>query len=178
MNWITNLGALENINFGQLKKVEFTNRQCNKDIRYTTQTSTGAKTFSLIVKPKEAFCISKRRTTENLFESEEFISGGVLKGCLAETLKLISGNNSEFTELRANLDKIRFTHGFPSKNRVRPMVAPLSLVKISLPPFYDVANSKDAILIGVEKQSPAFSVDWKKFSDVESEFGWNIRKLF
>lgn len=178
LNWITNLGALENINFGQLKKVKFTNdNQETKQIQFANQTATGAQTSALIIKPKEPFCISKRRTTENLFESEEFISGGVLKGCLAETLKLISDdNNTDFNKLRENLDRIRFTHTFPSSSKVRPVVAPLSLVKIEQPAFFDVASQKEAILLGGDPQSPAFSVDWKKFDDVDSAFGWEHPK--
>ena len=138
LNWITNLGALENINFGQLGTV-VVSEEFNEQIKPSAQPSTGAETFALILKPKEPFCISKRRTTENLFESEEFIPGGAIKGCIAETLKLIADNTAQFTDLKANLHLIRFTHAFPAKTRVRPTVAPLSLVKISQPAFYDVA---------------------------------------
>ncbi len=177
LKWITNLGALENINFGQLEKVEFINEsEEKKSVRYMNQMVDASEILALILKPQDPFCISKRRTTENLFESEEFIPGGVIKGCVAETRKLMIDNQQDLKELDENLYLIRFAHAFPAKTRVRPVVAPLSLVKISQPPFYDVADFKDAILIGVRPQSPAFSVDWKKFDDIDSAFGWEHPK--
>jgi hypothetical protein len=181
LKWITNLGALENINFGQLNEVELKGEVKNQ-IQYSTQTATNKDVFDLILKPQEPFCISKRRTTENLFESEEFISGGVIKGCIAETLKLISDDNNPFTELKNNCHLIRFTHAFPSKNKTRPIVIPLSFVKIKsdkdekhfAKKYNDVWKYKNAILI--KNESPAFSVDWKNSDDIDMEFGWEHPK--
>ena len=173
LDWITNLGALENINFGQLKKVELTG-ETFPNVNTNTSAANGEQYLDLIITPQEPFCISKRRTTDNLFESEIFIPGGAIKGTLDETLKLINPDETAFNALRDNLHLIRFTHAFPSKSNIRPVVAPLSLVKINVPSFYDAANYKDAVLIGVPPQSPAFSVDWKKFGDVESHFGWEM----
>ena len=188
LKWITNLGALENINFGRLETVSVTENN-EKEFTHSAQPSTGAESFTLILKPKESFCISKRRTTENLFESEEFISGGVIKGCIAETIRLIKDKeetkNSEFKELLENLHAVRFTHAFPTETKVRPLVFPLSLVKISVTgnekgdfkkEFRDVWNYENAILI--KNESPAFSVDWKRkdYETVNKDFGWKRPK--
>jgi hypothetical protein len=177
LKWITNLGALENINFGRLEKVALVN-EASDDVKTNISLSTGENYLDLIITPQEPFCISKRRTTANLFESEIFIPGGAIKGTLAETLKLIGSNETEFAELRDNLHLIRFTHAFPSKNNKRPQVVPLSFVKIKsdkgetdfTKKYKDVWEKKDAVLI--HSEAPAFSVDWKDSSDIEQEFGW------
>src|SRR5207249_4688562 len=79
--------------------------------------------FDLIVTPLALFCLTSRQIDQNLFESDDAISGGALKGFVATTWLKQLGQNGEIREgidgsrpeLCKNFEKIRFTHAFPAK---------------------------------------------------------------
>ena len=71
---------------------------------------------------------------------------------------------------------MRFTHAFPTfeGQATRPVIAPLSLVKVG-EKLFDVAIASDPMLIKSDDQkwkAPEFAVDWKSNEKVQKEFGW------
>ena len=185
-NWLMSAGALKNIGFGELLEanVEMLSDEISDVV--TSLTPFVGESFDLIVKPEAPFCLARRRTNPNLFESSSVIPGGALKGSLATTwLKLITERNANYiTEditkdsTRRNLAKnfhlVRFTHAFPSQvgTRKRTVVAPYSLVK-SGGTLYDVALCERPGLVGQKPAAPSFQIDWKphEHDDVNKLFG-------
>jgi hypothetical protein len=133
---------------------------------------------------KAPLCIARRRVDNNLFESEEVIPGGVLKGCIAASWRTSLGLKSDGEiapgmdqarpELCQHFERLRFTHAFPgtADQKTRPVVAPLSLVKDRNGQVRDVALCDGPILLGDPPAAPSFAVDWKSNDDVQSDFGW------
>ncbi|MEW6127211.1 MAG: RAMP superfamily CRISPR-associated protein [Acidobacteriota bacterium] len=191
LKWITHLGALENVGFGKLigVNVEFDNAQENQQVKTPTTVAPSADSVDLILKPKSPFCFSKKRISDNIFESDVMISGGALKGALAATwLKLLGKSGSEINKdtdpdrekLGEYFSRLRFTHAFPGlkETRKRPTMFPYSLVKIkegNNDKQYDVARCQTPVLIKKsdgKPVAPEFFMDWKEHCDVQKKFGW------
>jgi len=182
LRWITSFGAQRTVGFGRLIDVEI---QLDKTAVGTASVvpSPSMAYFRLYIKPHGLFCIAKRRIDKNLFESEEIIPGGTIKGGLASTWgMLVSSQNpsaeinrsfdSARAELAESFDRIRISHAFPvGKKGSRPVVAPLSLVKNRQGTQIDDAALWDAAKL-IDDEAPQFSVDWKDSSDVMQRFGW------
>ncbi len=186
LRWITSLGSERTVGFGK-----FVNVAVNQNIKQVQPTAIPKMTANnlndrlcLVIRPKKPFCIAKRRVNENLFESEIFIPGSVIKGTLASTWLQILGKIREIIDINECLDssrkelckhfnKIRFCHAFPAKlsSLKRPVSPPLSLVKVKdIKSYYDVALYDKPILI--DGKAPKFDIDWKDISDVNNDFGW------
>jgi len=188
--WTTSFGAQRTVGFGRLHAIKIETEQQQVSSQATPDQK--RTHWDLLVKPQEPFCIAKRKTGRNLFESEDIIPGGVLKGAIASTWGMLLGKGPNNTideqfdrgriELSRNFDKIRFTHGFPTDaaEGKRPVCFPQSLVKYDeiiqgekITRLDDVARKDKAELFGSSKKSaPAFSIDWKKSGDVLAMFGW------
>ena len=177
-NWFTHLGAMKSTGFGQIEHVEFL-KEDKLDIQLSVNTTTQqSKKIGLVITPKFPFCLSGRPVSNNLFESESIISGNAIIGTIANTLSHLCGQHNgrlpdkeaRFTELLENFSKLRITHAFPTNNKQRPVVAPLSLVKINTDQFYDVAQLQYPVLIN--KEPPDFALDWKDTADTLKEYPW------
>jgi hypothetical protein len=151
--WVTSYGSQKTIGFGRVLDTQVELVATPSATKSALQHSAGTRMgFSLQL--LDALCIGKRRIAGNLFESEEFIPGGALKGAIAR---------SASPELNANLHLVRIAHAFPSETQKRPMPIPLSIV--SAPDshddiaLYDVAAFDNPVLIHGE--APAFRIDWK-----------------
>lgn len=170
IKWLSHLGALGSIGYGQVIKTEFI---ATRNFPLTTPQLHGLDPVpaqvGISIQPDFPFCLAGKPSINNVFESERIISGAAIKGCIATTwnhsLDRQSGHinttDTDRIELRENFSKLRFSHAFPSQvlNK-RPIVAPLSLVKIPKEcTFYDVAQLNKPCLI--KKQPPDFAVDWK-----------------
>ncbi len=182
LQWITNLGAERTVGFGRLLNVMVT--LTNSTISESSQViTTGADILDLKIIPSSAFCISRRRISNNLFKSEAIIPGVALKGSLASTWRsqlglpphgaVTAAMDDKRHELSKYFEKIRFTHAFPAPNdkTQRPVMIPLSLVEAN-GRFYDVALYEKPDLVGDPPVAPIFAVDWKNRTDVEKLFGW------
>jgi hypothetical protein len=179
--WTTSFGADRTTGFGRLINVEFS-RTTHDYFFEKFAPASGRKTIGLAIRPLAPFCISNRRIADNLFESVPIIPGGVIKGCVASMWgELLGvGPNAEICEtmdkdrpeLCKNFDIIRFSHAFPAtvRQRTRPVIPPLSLVKVDDKGYYDVALCEKPVLI--KNRAPKFSVNWKKRDDIDKEFGW------
>jgi len=184
--WTTHFGAERTVGFGRVLNVKVNER-------HTTVTSADPKPFitadcvDMIIRPLAPFCFAGHRQVANLFESEVVIPGAGLKGALVETwaaqvgarpglsVPQLKEYKSEYRVLAENFDRIIFTHAFPgvAQRRVRPVYAPLSIVKISAngaDQWFDLARIGEPCLICGE--APEFRIDWKETRDVDAAFGW------
>jgi len=189
LRWCTNFGGERTAGFGRLINAEiFCEEHRPIQVSSSTVSAGAAEVFDIAIHPLAPFCIAKRRVDPNLFESDIILSGGVLRGALATTLKfflglphdtIIDGSiASPWQELGENFNRIRFTHAFPALKDIqsRPVVAPLSLVKDAEGNLYDMSLCEGPGLLGMAPNSyaPSYAVDWKKSDDVWSHFGWAI----
>jgi len=119
---------------------------------------------------REPLILSKRRIADNFFESDESISGGALRGAIAEMMKREPGT---FVDLQNELHLVRCTHAFPAeREKPRPAHWPLSLLNFG----------KDEIVDAIRHQQPyarkdeagRFDIDWKDdvAKTVRTAFGW------
>ncbi len=174
LKWLSQVGADRTVGFGELIDVNIEPEPLKS---VETHKLPASDTYDFIISPESPFCISEHHIAgNNLFNSSNFIPGGVIKGTLANlwtTLfnkKIVDKNlDSKRQELGEYFDKIKFTHAFPGYSQIRPTIAPLSLVKAD--DFYDVALCDGAGLINGE--APAFAVDWKgkDYAKVDEMFG-------
>ncbi len=195
LKWCPAFGSEKTVGFGKLIEVQI--HESKEEIINipAKHVAAGNELIDIIIKPNSPFCFARRQVTRNLFESEHIIPGGAIKGAFVNTWAGMLGKSriievdSDFDtsrkELSEQFDKIRFTHAFPVQNsqNERSVVAPLSLVKVKkkdindenkeIEAYYDVAFHKDAILIDDFPYAPAFTIDWKDYSDVEKIFGWD-----
>jgi len=187
LRWTSSFGSEQTVGFGKLISVGI-----SEDIKAIQLTQADDSLLeddkiALVIIPRAPFCIAKRRISKNLYESEEFISGGMIKGTIASVWSQLIGKSEgveidkDFDKDREELcryfDKIRFTHAFPARayNFKRPVRPPLSLVKFDKDePYCDVARcGKPVLMIKNDKyKAPAFDIDWKNSSDVNNDFGW------
>jgi len=192
LRWITSLGAERTSGFGRLidVQVELEERGLVGGHDVATVLSP-SEVIGLVIRPLSPFCIARRRTVQNLFESDEVLSGAIIRGALATTLKAILNHPSDISdsipepwkELGRYFNSIRFTFAFPaastptSRAYKRPVSPPLSLVKDADEAcFLDVALRDGPGLIGQLPMAPKFRVDWKHSDDVRGYFGWSTPK--
>lgn len=182
LRWIPALGGQKSVGFGQLVGVQVDASQHPVPAEITAHSACDA--LSMQIYPKAPFCIAKPPVGDNLFESEDIIPGGAIKGCLADILNQVTGrapNNPidqtispPWQDLGEWFSSIRFDHAFPTLRAKpnRPQRHPLSTVRANQE-TYDIALSPQPVLI--DGQAPVFLVDWKSEDEicVENEFGWD-----
>lgn len=192
LRWITSFGAERTVGFGRLVNVSIIENYQNLSVQ-PLSTTDSPDLIDFILKPLSPFCVVRSQLNNNLFESEEVISGGILKGAIATSWRTSLGlktygeisqeTDSLRPELCKNFEMLRFTHAFPSianqqTQLMRPVVAPLSLVKYpsknKMTQLRDVAFSPGPILFGDDTSlvAPSFAIDWKNYDDVQEIFGW------
>lgn len=191
LRWITNLGGERTAGFGRLISVAVQERRlplaCAPSDASPAPTRNSSSTFSscgLSLKPMAPFCISKHRVDRNLFESQEIIPGGAIKGCLASGWRtrlglspdgpVEPGLDPQRPELCQDFEKLRITHGLPASqgDDLRPVEAPLSLVQGPDDEVYDAALCSGAFLLGDPPRAPRFRLDWKRVPAELDSFGW------
>ncbi len=186
ISWLTNLGAEKGVGYGRLQRGWVASlvrhRPQSEDI---SALGTGS-VMHLRIKALEPLMtggVKKRRT--NFVESEQVLTGGLIKGALAEALNrefgvqpvygklsaAVAETFQGFEDLAAYYDVIRISHGFPApEGKARPVRIPLSTVKIGSV-LMDVAlEGEDALMekaLGrkhvplVGGQAPVYQIDWK-----------------
>ncbi len=181
LKWIASYGSERSIGFGRVDAVAV------EIVRQTAIAPVAASAgnqvrFGLEIKPQSPFCLGRKRVSDNLFESETFISGGVIKGCVATTWlsllghqrskPIVSGLDPSRPDLCQHFEKIRFTHAFPAPEnaRIRPIVPPLSRVHVAWGEkeegWFDVALcGKPGLIRG---EAPEFFPDWKSASAAQA----------
>ncbi len=191
LRWIPALGGQRSTGFGRLTDVKF-EKKSETLIPESVTLRPSCEALELKLFPKSPFCIGRPGKTENLFESDIVISGGVIKGSIANTLNRILGKPmneeindslpSPWTELGRYFPDIRFDHAFPSPGGgTRPVHYPLSTVRTPGDEETDEAETHDVIFWAgprlIHGKAPVFSTDWKgeDYEAVEPLFGWGKR---
>lgn len=182
LRWIPAFGGQKSVGFGQLVGVQVDTSQHRVPSEITARSACNA--LSMQIYPQAPFCIARPHVGDNLFESEDIIPGGAIKGCLADILNQVTGralNNPvdqtippPWQDLGEWFSSIRFDHAFPTLRAKpnRPQRYPLSTVRANQK-TYDIALCPQPGLIA--GRAPIFFVDWKPEDEicVENEFGWD-----
>lgn len=181
IKWLYQLGAFRSIGFGQVEKTQILELETFPiPVSHPSGNAEIPERIGFWLQAEYPFCLAGKPCADNLFQSEAIIPGGAIKGCIATTWNhandqhsgRIDAKDSERWELRENFSKLRLSHAFPGHtlNR-RPVVAPLSLVKIPIDShLYDVALLPGPSLIA--GKPPDFAVDWKDSPDTLKEYPW------
>ncbi len=188
--WTNNFGAERTTGFGRVAGVAIGDLVKQSLDDATPAAGIVPEILSLQIEMVEPFCIARRRVAKNLFESEEIISGSVIRGVLATLFNQslggrrgsapIDGTVPRWTTLGKWFNSIRLTAASPVAHGVtkRPVTAPLSLVKDQDDKWHDVALCAAPIIFSSEAdgkqqfRAPSFAIDWKQQADVEAAFGW------
>ncbi len=187
-NWLTQIGSMKSIGFGQVVGVKFNNEiqtkqnnnQVIEDFSYNNE-----EKIALTLKPLYSFCLAGKPKSNNLFESDAIISGGAILGSIASTWSHLLDlhlsyvdNDSKRQALVENFSLLRISHAFPvesSTTNQRPVVAPLSLCSIGSNQLYDICLLSKPCLIA--KQAPDFSLDWKNTKETLTQYPWPYLRL-
>ena len=180
LRWITALGAEKGVGYGRLMEVECENFCQEKSSAHIISP---ADAIGLAITMLDPLMIGGVRIKDNYLKSETILTGAVIKGALAQSIRRrlnLNGNQeinestpgiieADISNLARHFENLRITHAFPSRQSlVRPVTPPLSLVKTES--LYDIALSEKARLI--KDKAPAFAIDWKDSSDVDFAYGW------
>ena len=184
LNWVRQLGAYRTLGFGRLVRVKLSEPVIISlpSASVGAPATVDAKRLHVSLRPLSPFCLCTSHPNKNLFESLEFIPGGVVKGAIASMWAMLLGNkpyepieagsDPNRKELCDCFDKIRFTHFLTGGDCLkRSVTPPLSLVKFGKDGFRDVALCDRAEDMVVDDCAPAFDIDWKDRSDVDALFG-------
>jgi hypothetical protein len=169
LEFIPAMGAFKGIGFGRVKRVAVTAKEIAP--AYLVGTAPSAERFGITLALDRPFCFARPHTGSsgnNRFESEDFISGGAIKGALARRLGLadrpgaVQPIHAGYPHLVKHFEKVRVTHAFPSlaDSPRRPVSLPFSLVTDQNGNILDVARkAKAGLICGA---APAFQPDWKE----------------
>jgi hypothetical protein len=179
--WIEAAGGTRTSGFGQLLDVTFGKEEARL---LGSGASMGGPAWDLRLSFREPVVFSKRRVSDNLFESGEVIPGGALKGAVAE---MASREPETFRELLRELHAVRFTHAFPAaKGAPRPRHWPLSLMSFGEGGIVDAIRRRQPFARAIQSEDPeakpqwragAFDIDWKEKErdKVRGDYGWPKR---
>jgi len=192
-SFITSIGADKSTGFGELVGLDVVQEKAElTSARDVNDPGMASDRLQVRLKPRSLFCIARPGKSDNSFESDTVISGGIIKGCIASTWLAFWGlsddvvragiepsepSSQTYPELCRNFEKLRFTSAFPSKEKTtRPIVIPYSVVADGNDELKDVADWERADLIN--GRSPAFQIDWKSvpWTKASEKFGWERPK--
>ncbi|MDZ4796821.1 MAG: hypothetical protein SGI92_01560 [Bryobacteraceae bacterium] len=183
--WAGSYGSSRTTGFGRVKSVVASRALAEQPVK--AEPVSNAVQLGLRLRFDRPFCFAAKHPSNYLFESEEVVSGGAIKGALAmRWARLMHGSavngpvtiNRQFDPGRGELGehfwRLRFLHAFPSGNAGHAARSiPLSTAALrKAPGYFDAALSGNPFLI--EGEAPAFSLDWKyeKREEVRAAFGW------
>ena len=179
IQWFSQLGSLRTIGFGHVVNAEITDIRKNP-LKQVTKPNFDVVRVGLQIDPEYPFCIPGKTLANNLFESKGIIPGAAILGSIATTINHLTGqqgnkianiNDSNYDALIRNFNKLRITHAFPGNHNKRPVVAPLSLVRVAKDKiYYDVSQVSQPCLI--HEKAPDFAVDWKDQKNTLKEYPW------
>lgn len=178
----TQLGAYRSIGYGRLGEVTVTALPvAAAPLEAAPSPTATRRRFAL--QASQPLCVGANSRRGNVFESDDVITGGTLKGCIATMLMQRAGvarlQELPATALAANFDAVRITHALPTPlGGVRPAPLPLSLALV--PGQGEAGAVKDAWQFAhapSAEQLPhalAFQPDWKTqvFNKERKVQGW------
>jgi hypothetical protein len=176
LSWIRAVGGIRTSGFGEVCGVQGKDIQV-EPLSMGSAPASAARATSwncLRLTFQEPLILAKRRISDNLFESDDILPGGALKGAIADT---IARDPSSFRELARELHRVRFTHAFPAvTGGPRPYRIPLSVAEIPADPG-NIGGLQDLIRDTEPpscKRAIKFDIDWKDETrhKAESQVNW------
>jgi len=160
--WVRAVGGARTSGFGELRDVVCgaPEQPAKKPAVAPEQDSVWEYRISF----SEPVILSKRRISDNLFESGDVIPGGALKGAVAD---MIRREPLAYQQLLDELHAVRFTHGFPTKDGKRPQWRPLSVMLTDQGKLVNALDVEDNL-------DGSFDIDWKdqEKEKANAEYPW------
>ena len=161
LRYVQSFGAEAGIGFGRTHQVKV--GRINPSVIHGggwENFNAGEASFiPIAIEPQGSFCVGGARIANNIFESSQTITGGVIKGALAQLLSAAGQMTPEFSEI---FSRVRFLHAKPVKadgsQNLRPVAKPLSLY-FAHGALNDASLIPEPFLDGAT--APAFAPDWK-----------------
>ncbi len=158
------MGSLKGIGFGRLT-------ESNLDPSLTASTTSALKLKSrtyLRLRFKQPFCVgSTTSPSDNRIQSENFISGAILKGALAQQYaRTVAKPNIDLSRRindKYQFDKLLFSHALPvtKGSTKRPLPIPLSLVSDGEGLFDASGYTLEQLIEALGDKTASFQPDWK-----------------
>jgi hypothetical protein len=184
LKWVSSIGADHTVGFGVVADIKVT-RLAETDYERTIGKvdAPDADVWGIALKPEGPLVIVGKRIADNIFESQQEIPGGVLKGALADAILRIYGSSErdvaalaqhtacEMLDLCREFSKIRVLFAKPVEEGQRQRWGPIPASVVTIGKenkLVDVAI-KD---IPSNEQGTAFQIDWKsqECEDAEKQF--------
>jgi hypothetical protein len=176
------IGALKGVGFGHVLKVQVAHQPEQASIPQPAL-PTNSETVGLSLSLDRPFCIGRPHSGNNLFESEDFIPGGVIRGAMAR--RLFDADRGDhparqgFEALCKHFARLGVSHALPvdsSATGRRPLAPPFSLVQAPAQAGSDELALYDVALRGepaglIHGRAPAFAPDWKGLETVRKACG-------
>jgi len=164
------LGSLKGIGFGRLLTASLVPQQEQALLGTLAKTTTR---FGLRMRFEQPFCVGRPRTNDsNRIESDNFISGAIIKGTLAQQYArgfaepdLSLADLSRRLRNKYQFDAIIISHALPcvpaAEQWWRSLPVPLSLVSNGEVLFDASAYTLDALIRVLGEAPASFQPDWK-----------------
>lgn len=166
LRYLGSVGAGRTLGLGRVVAVTLSEPRPHSAAAVSPALAAAAQ-LRLDVAPRGPFCIARRPRGNNIYESEDFIPGGVLKGTLVRMLR--SGDEA----LRRNLPRLRLRHAFPSANATRPTWPALTLVmKPGTEDLLDLALRPPGLFRRGSLEAPRFALGSKLEQRAWDQCGW------
>jgi hypothetical protein len=170
------LGGERSIGFGRLKTVNVTMASQKANEKPPIKTTH----LRLTLTTEQAFCVDASTPKGNVFVSQDFLSGGTIKGALATMLcaqqgvtQLIDIPTHAMTKANG-FDNLRITHVQPSAggNRSQPLAQ--SLVRLGTnDPILEAAHCQEPVLH--KSRALQFQIDWKNKPEQRGQTHTHLR---
>lgn len=153
--FIDAIGGLKSVGFGEITKTVVSSKtiEATSIKRQFIERHKEAHRFPFTINFDRPVCFPLRTGKGNRFETQERISGAVIKGALANSPNLSN-------TLKQHLDKVAFSFAYPSCNDERELPIKRSLVTIDDEELRDLAREPIDDLDNFEPFI-AFQDDWK-----------------
>jgi CRISPR-associated protein (Cas_Cmr3) len=183
LQWLTQIGGGRTIGHGVVSCLSLTATAMPKVSAVPTA---GNPRLKIRISAQTPLCVGEKRISPNSYECSGIISGGVIKGALAQNILASNGivgatlaksakGFAASKDLAANFSELRITHAFPvPKGKTeRPKRAPLSLAYNKGKDFADWTKLRYP-----ENALPSWSFagDWKpeRFDERDALTQWSM----
>ena len=190
LHWTKHFGSGGSVGWGKRISSKVTRSEVSLSPTAATNTP---ETIGYTLTFEQPFCVAKAKGTGNIFESDDFIKGSVVRGTLASMLTSLYGRNTKdkeginqfliapYTELAKHFNDFRIRHAYPTNSSKRPTYRPLTAVFDEAYPksLWDVALCDKGLLFENNTQgeflAPTFATDWKDVDFENSEQAHNFK---
>ena len=183
LSWIPSIGADHTVGFGVMAGIEV-RRLAETDYKRASgwEDAPDSDTWWIALKPEGPLVIGGKRVANNIFESQQEIPGGVLKGAIADAILRVNGSKARdlaalaqdptcaMQELCQEFSKIRVLFAKPAEQGQRNRQNPIPASAVTVGNTNELRDVAVADIRG-GRNDLAFQIDWKSFKDAEMRFG-------